>query len=66
MDPSHFGAGVSFRSANVGSEASKNKCGPGQPPEPHCYRERSECHLSPERKIIAQLHSEERYAAMLT
>jgi hypothetical protein len=25
----------------------KNKCGLGQPPKPHCYRERSDCRLSP-------------------
>ena len=29
------------------------KCGPGQPPGPHCYRERSDCRLSLGRKIIA-------------
>src|SRR5580704_467066 len=29
----------------------KNKCGPGQPPKPHCYRGRSDCCLSPRRKI---------------
>jgi hypothetical protein len=43
---------------------SKNKCGPGQPPEPHCYRGRSNCRLPPRRKIIAQRHSEERHAPM--
>ena len=40
----------------------KNKCGLGQPPGPHCYRGRSDCRLSPGRKIIAQLHSEKCYA----
>ena len=38
----------------------KNKCGPGQPPKPHCCRGHSGCRLSPQRKIIAQLHSVER------
>src|SRR5208282_4686217 len=33
----------------------KNKCGPGQPPGPHCYRGRSDCRLSLGRKIIAQM-----------
>jgi hypothetical protein len=44
----------------------KNKCGLGQPPGPHCCRERSDCRLSPGRKIIAQPRSEKRYASMLT
>ncbi len=49
------------RSGNWGR---KNKCGSGQPPKPHCYRECSDCHLPPKRKIIAQPHSEERSVAM--
>jgi hypothetical protein len=48
------------------SELAKNKCGSGQPPEPHCYRGHSGCCLLPWQKTIAQLHSEECFASMLT
>jgi hypothetical protein len=53
----------SLRVVKGGAEK-KNKCGPGQPPKPHCYRGYSDRRLSLSRKIIAQQHSEECYAAM--
>jgi hypothetical protein len=45
---------------SLGRRLQKNKCGPGQPPGPHCYRGRSERRFSLERKIAAQQHSQER------
>jgi hypothetical protein len=55
---------VKLRQSALGEGKFGYKCGPGQPPEPHCYRGRSNCRLPPRRKIIAQRHSEERHAPM--